>query len=361
MPDWFDNAYLDLLDLIENDGSEEIDGFAFLQDYYLDNEEKFLELLDIDKPDDFASKFLDRFQNWLVGKDPRFNVSSTGRWSLNAVVGEVDSEIISDKYTLSEAEQSLLLLQDFQLDRDAFLGLEMLMSRLEAMEDSRVVECSIRLSKTAAKIGKRDNELLSYWSKTLDFCKAFGDKKNRVDCCKELAYYYIKVSKYKEAAEVYRDAADWADDERLKIELLRDSRIQFQNCGDHSSASEVFVRKMDIKRSESRFFLTLFFITSMYGESPKVVLANIAFWIFLISLVLTPFMYGENFVGAGVSSKCRFADAFYYTMVSFTTLGYGDITPSKWYWKIASGFISFLGLLYTSLLMVTIVRKYSRS
>jgi hypothetical protein len=43
------------------------------------------------------------------------------------------------------------------------------------------------------------------------------------------------------------------------------------------------------------------------------------------------------------------------------TLGYGDIYPVTIPGKLLAGALAILGLLYTSLFMVTVVRKYARA
>jgi tetratricopeptide (TPR) repeat protein len=357
MHSWFGDAYGLLVSQLGKYGY--IDGFAFLQDYYLDNEESIIEECEVENAEDFASSYLESFQAWAIQQVPSIAVSNTGRWSFASLSKMNSIEIPPSNYTISEDEEALLQLQDYQLTIDNYEPLKDLVSRFEALGDERVVSCSIKLAKAAEKVGKRDLDLVNYWSRSLEFCKTFPESSDLIKCYQELAYYYMKVSKYKDAAETYKEAAGYTNDSKLKMELLRDARIHYQNCGDHDSASDVFVSKMNIKRNSNKLFLYIFWFTSNYGESPKRVLQNIFGWIFLLSLALSPFM--EDFEGTNSCFPCKLIDSFYYTMVTFTTLGYGDITPNTWYWKILSGLISFLGLLYTSMLMVTIVRKYSRS
>lgn len=356
MPDWFEEALALVVEKIEAQG--EVDGFAFLQDYFLDNEDQLIDEYEQFSAEDFAEYFLDRFQKWLFENNSNITISLTGRWIIDSDIRKNEESAIPDEHSLTDSEHSLLSIQLHDIDEESFDNLRALVSKLEGNGDSRVVSCSIKLARSAEKIGKRDSEMVSYWKKAVEYSGAFNDNDNSVLGLKELAYYYVKMSRYEKAAELYRKAVNLTDDVEVKVSLLREARIQFQNCGDHESASKAFILKMDT-RKKKEIYLNLLSLTSRYGESPKVVCWNIVFWIVSLTITVTPFI--DTCFNRSEKSDYVIVDAFYYVMITFTTLGYGDITPGVDGWKIVSGFISFLGLIYTSLLMVTIVRKYSRS
>ena len=56
----------------------------------------------------------------------------------------------------------------------------------------------------------------------------------------------------------------------------------------------------------------------------------------------------------------EFGDALYFSVVTFTTLGYGDYTPSNIISRIVTIFLSIGGLLLASLFLVTLVKRYGR-
>ncbi|WP_297430211.1 potassium channel family protein [Clostridium sp.] len=53
----------------------------------------------------------------------------------------------------------------------------------------------------------------------------------------------------------------------------------------------------------------------------------------------------------------KFGNAFYFTIITFTTVGYGDITPLNWM-KMAVGVESFLGIFFSSSFVVSLSRRF---
>lgn len=53
----------------------------------------------------------------------------------------------------------------------------------------------------------------------------------------------------------------------------------------------------------------------------------------------------------------RFGNALYFTIITFTTVGYGDITPLSWM-KMAVSLETFLGIFFTSSFVVSLSRRF---
>lgn len=53
----------------------------------------------------------------------------------------------------------------------------------------------------------------------------------------------------------------------------------------------------------------------------------------------------------------KFGNALYFTIITFTTVGYGDITPLNWM-KMAVSLESFLGIFFTSSFVVSLSRRF---
>jgi hypothetical protein len=53
----------------------------------------------------------------------------------------------------------------------------------------------------------------------------------------------------------------------------------------------------------------------------------------------------------------KFGNTLYFTIITFTTVGYGDITPLNWM-KMAVGLESFLGIFFTSSFVVSLSRRF---
>lgn len=365
MKSWYPFA----LEILKNEisDSEFVEGFDFLQDFYLDHKEKYEEEILVHDSEDFAESNFEGFQSWITSEGG-IKAGKTGRWFISGDDAEIKSSEFVDGIpvsapSVSDYELRLLSLHQYDLNVDSYNELKPLVSKLDSLKDKRVVIASINLAKSAAQSGRNDSELVSLWSEAVNFCERHPGCGDIVYCLRESAYYNVKLSKHGCAAELYEKAANSCTD-KDKVSLLRDARIQYQNAGDHDAASVVFVKKMNIKRDASDFygkiFLYLFGFTSGYGESPKRVILNILGWLLFFTFVSFSTVVQLD-GGSDEVFMSKVVDGFYYTIVTFTTLGYGDITPNSWTGKILSGLIAFLGLLYTSLLMVTVVRKYSRS
>jgi hypothetical protein len=53
----------------------------------------------------------------------------------------------------------------------------------------------------------------------------------------------------------------------------------------------------------------------------------------------------------------KFGNTLYFTIITFTTVGYGDITPLSWM-KMVASFESFLGVFFTSSFVVSLSRRF---
>ena len=209
--------------------------------------------------------------------------------------------------------------------------------------------------------------------------------KKASDCKKIAAVHCTRINNHNEAAQYFEDAYSLIEsDESIESrELLRLSRIQYQLVGDHDNASRIFICEKNLERktggAKKQAALWLYWLTSNYGESPKRVIFNAV--IILIFSTVVSFFLGVNKTESNnvqikeqsseltmglafdqiLSYSSMLADSAYYSLVTFTTLGYGDMYPNSFPGKLLAVFVAVLGLLYSSLFMVALVRKYSRS
>ncbi len=87
---------------------------------------------------------------------------------------------------------------------------------------------------------------------------------------------------------------------------------------------------------------------------------NIYFLIGIIGSILFRLIYINNahaFNYPGTSLR-QTADFLYFSFVTMTTLGYGDITPSHEIAKALAIFLSFTGQLYLAMIVAMLVGKY---
>ncbi|MBD3291535.1 MAG: hypothetical protein GF393_01315 [Armatimonadia bacterium] len=174
---------------------------------------------------------------------------------------------------------------------------------------------------------------------------------------------------------------DLSDDERPTLSdceaIYRQLKLNYQESGEYATAGDFFVRESECKRTQLRgeqpieyFKHTIFYWLSGYGERPMWVLRWMATLVICFAWVQGALgLYdGETpVVGPGIDwipsigGLDRFVTALYFSMVTFTSLGYGDVRPAPWWLpRILSGVEATIGLALMALLMVCIVRKFSR-
>ncbi|MBD3176116.1 MAG: hypothetical protein GF320_13130, partial [Armatimonadia bacterium] len=153
--------------------------------------------------------------------------------------------------------------------------------------------------------------------------------------------------------------------------VYRQLKLAFQDSGDYMRAGDFFLREMQHRRREQiarrswrrwslPYLISLSFdILSGYGERPSRVLLWGAVLVFI-------FMGIHSSLGIwtdGPDGPMRVTDlghALYFSVVTFTTLGYGDYRPSPGWGQFFSSAEALLGVVLMSLFLVCTVRKFSR-
>lgn len=168
--------------------------------------------------------------------------------------------------------------------------------------------------------------------------------------------------------------------------VYRQIKQAYQDAGDHQTGGHFFVREMECRRALLRIetedspagrlweraLWWLMHHTCGYGEWPgRLALVGII----LVSVFAIMFGYVCGFddglvrglqVGPGidwipsVDGLLNFVAAIYFSLVTFTGLGYGDIHPVNALGRVLAGMEVVLGFVTMSLVLVTIVRRWSR-
>jgi len=177
---------------------------------------------------------------------------------------------------------------------------------------------------------------------------------------------------YQEAAEEAKVAGDY----KYASLLYKHAAICFERDTEFVNFSECFYLSKECQRrflSSSLFdmnkgikevlkrllqwlALTISSVVWGHGERP---IRTLFAWLFIIfgsSLVYTQ----GTLLRDGVAFKPGFLDAFYFSIVTFSTVGYGDITPLG-FTKVIVIMELFLGMFITSFLLVALTRKYLRA
>jgi hypothetical protein len=167
--------------------------------------------------------------------------------------------------------------------------------------------------------------------------------------------------------------------------LYRQIKRNYQEAGDYHTAGRFFIREMECQRAQmsirtpanpkasgyQRLLWWGMYHGAGYGEWPgRIIISAMAFVLFFAFLhaYVCGFSDGVHGVHVGpgidwipsVEGFWAFMSAVYFSMVTFTSLGYGDIHPINGYGRAAASVEVFVGVLTMSLILVTIVRRWSR-
>lgn len=150
-----------------------------------------------------------------------------------------------------------------------------------------------------------------------------------------------------------------------QIEFSRNAQFLFLRWKRFQVAYEL--RKL-IKEREKGGFLQIFLISLEYllrGIWEKLFGCGIQLWIYIRTVVITiigstiiNYYFREQF-GLERHSEpvSSWMEVFYYTSVSFTTLGYGDIVPSEPLGQLFSSVQTFFGFILLALLVSMLSRR----
>lgn len=155
-------------------------------------------------------------------------------------------------------------------------------------------------------------------------------------------------------------------------ETYRNLRLHLEKAGLFEQAGQFFYREMVMRRlqmplgSWRRWLSWLVDLFCGYGEKPlKVVLfsllliAGFAVLFFLIGVQQGDLRVGLDLANGPLRNLHDLGSCLYYSVVTFTTLGYGDITPRGLARPLAA-FEAFAGSFTMALFVVVFVKKMTR-
>lgn len=151
------------------------------------------------------------------------------------------------------------------------------------------------------------------------------------------------------------------------VYLTRSMRIQYELAGDEESASAAFIEENKLKRVlADKREKSMLYLISDYCQNPN----KVAFWalgLILFSTLIYSFCglvpsgkEPQSFFSDGVTLLRVVWDALYFSVVTFTTLGYGDFSPNDGVSRVIANIESLGGLFLTSLYLVSLVKKHGR-
>lgn len=126
--------------------------------------------------------------------------------------------------------------------------------------------------------------------------------------------------------------------------------------------SKLFRQQIDASLENAdaatKIWLAIFRVISAYGESPLRVSATA-----LIVILLCAAVYQYTGIMSNELQELThsFTTNLYFSIVTFTTLGYGDFSPPQGVARFVATIEAILGLFLMSLFLVTLVRRFGRT
>jgi len=150
----------------------------------------------------------------------------------------------------------------------------------------------------------------------------------------------------------------------------RNLKESYKNEGDYSMAGEFFIREMDLRtralkmdKEYSGFMASkLVSVLCGYGERP----ARVIFWWLAFVFIFAVIYFSGQLIAPAGPGKIEydtwngFLTCLYFSVVTFTTLGFGDIQPSTDAGRAVAGVEAFTGAFMIALFVLVLGRKMIR-
>jgi len=167
------------------------------------------------------------------------------------------------------------------------------------------------------------------------------------------------------------------EDEKIDLyqqseEIYRNLRRTCESDGLFETAGKFFQKEMQMRRKQMPLFSSKRFISKLvefscgYGERPLriVILSALVILMFSCVFFLTGLNYGGEIIQLSLSASISenildFSNALYFSVVTFTTLGYGDVLPVG-ISKLFAGIEALMGGFILALFVVVFVKKMTR-
>ncbi len=150
---------------------------------------------------------------------------------------------------------------------------------------------------------------------------------------------------------------DW----KIQGHMLREARMCYEAAGSGADSSRCFIEYKKLLRDNAETRQKKIIEWSLYvfwswGESPlKVAIwGSVVIGLFALSYCVTGMMASSGEITHDL------LEAFYLSIITFTTLGYGDLTPTSGIGRFFAASEALSGIFFTGLFLVTFVKRFSR-
>ncbi|MCK4995236.1 MAG: potassium channel family protein [Candidatus Omnitrophica bacterium] len=145
--------------------------------------------------------------------------------------------------------------------------------------------------------------------------------------------------------------------------LSRKAKISCEKFGDRGGADNYFYLEMAGRRKRKKWYIKYpeLLIQYCFNYGTKW-LPIIFFWFGMVLLSGLFYWIGQGLrmSGQDKSDFVSFLGAMYFSVVTATTLGYGDYLPISWWSKLLAGFEASFGMFLWAFFIAVFARKYMR-
>jgi len=380
---WFGEAYLVLNERLNNDNF--IDGAQFVFEYLEKNWPSELdESVDEEQFEVYVNDNIDIFENWIKSNKPDITINEGYVWSKQLLPQSNEPQVPSEPAQLT-SEQITLMEQPFsdyyKSDFPELGNIRELLVELDELELAKNVALK------AARLGEKNTDIDAAqraiaWERLAEILLLLKENKEVSGYFEKAGDIALTLGDSYKAATYYEKAArnsvhnGW----REKHRLLRKARVLYADAGVNDAASRIYISESNLKvqnsNKYSKFAGNAYRLLSNYGESPwrvlfwiigLIILCAVLYWVFDINTPSTGLFECETqnkqpeILCSEVSQKSTNPLTYlYFSVVTFTTLGYGDYSPTIGWARLVASFQAFLGLMLSSLFIATFLRKFSR-
>ena len=268
------------------------------------------------------------------------------------------AELNAEEVEVLTKSQNLLKWADrklLQSARDKLVGSE---------ESDDYFQANVRLALAIDNTTRPHFEKAKLWEIAAGIAEQ--QSKNSSKLFEMAADYNARDGAHSSAADLYEKAADRGIEESGDTKYiqgcLRNSRRMYDLSGRSSDAGRIYIREKDsnLETAElpNKVFLFLFRTISAYGESP----AKVATTATIAILICSSFYWFTGLTSNTTNELVHsISTSLYFSVVTFSTLGYGDFSPPPGLARLVATTEALGGLFLMSLFLVTLVRRFGRS
>lgn len=393
MNDWRVQAVQQAIEKLEQNDLKFIPGQQFTRDFILSNDDLLREFnaeeFDSEELDELIQEKVDELETFIsINHNEQFKIIFGHRW-LKASLPEanvnkkpldeqrvaIDQEVLKrllsasvKSWTSDDAHDANRIIELLSQSGEKLDAKTLAIKVLEYAENEQksvreLIDTQEKLATLSENLGTEDAtehyyKLAELEWKNEQYSDAQAHFKKAVTIGEK---HYKKLCKDRE-----KDEKNLKEFERTLLLLYRRARKLAREEGNSKTNSRLYVKECKLQcRKEKRWYKRLakqvYGITANHGESPW----RVGFWgiasIFLFALLycwvnadLPPPEQGGNQFCVG------FKECAYYSTVTFSTLGYGELVPTDPLARFIASIQALLGLIMTSLFIATFFKRYSR-